>query len=100
MPGFRHVVMFRWSDDSTPEGRDRAIRGLEAFAIDIRDLGMLRIGVDAGLAEGNFDVVVVADFPDRETYLGYAGDPRHGAMVATYLAPVTSARAAVQTDLE
>lgn len=100
MSGFRHVVMFRWSNSSTTDDRERAIKGLTAFALEVRDLGTLRIGVDAGLAEGNFDVVVVADFSDRETYLSYAADPRHRAMVAEYLAPVTSARAAVQAELD
>jgi hypothetical protein len=96
---FRHVVMFRWTDESTPDDRERAIAGLRAFAEQVRDLGTARIGVDAGLDQGNFDVVVVADFADRATYLRYAADPRHLAMSKEHVAPILAVRAAVQTEL-
>jgi hypothetical protein len=99
MAMFRHVVMFRWSEDSTTTAQERAISGLRDFAEEIRALGTLSIGVDAGISEGNFDAVVVADFPDRETYLTYASDPRHTAMIANYLAPIIAARVAVQAEL-
>jgi hypothetical protein len=96
---FRHIVIFRWTAESTAEQHARAFAGLRAFADEIADLGTLSIGVDAGVSTGNFDAVVVADFADRAAYLAYAVDPRHTAMIAEYLAPIIGARAAVQTDL-
>lgn len=97
---FRHVVMFRWDDRSTIVQRERAIAGLKAFAEEVRDLGTLSIGVDAGVADGNFDALVIADFDDRDAYLAYADDPRHKAMITEHLAPIVAGRAALQTQLD
>lgn len=96
---FRHVVMFRWTPESSSTQRDEALAGLHAFAREISDLGTLRIGADAGVGNGNFDALVVADFPDRDAYLSYASDPRHVAMIARHIKPILGERAAVQTEL-
>lgn len=96
---FRHVVMFRWTSDSGLEAQRRVIASLEAFAAEVRDLGVVQVGVDAGLHAGNFDAVVVAEFEDRDRYLDYAADPRHVALVANVLKPIVADRAAVQTEL-
>lgn len=89
--------MFRWRADSTPEQRAASIGALRDFAADVADLGMVHVGVDAGMAEGNFDVAVIADFADREGYRTYVDDPRHRALVAEHIAPILAARAAVQS---
>lgn len=96
---FRHVVMFEWEPRSTDGERSAAAGALRKLAHDVSDLGILVVGTDAGLSEGNFDVVVVADFPDRETYLRYAHDPRHLDVVNTYIRPHLRTRAAVQTEM-
>ena len=59
----------------------------------------LTVGVDAGLAEGNGDVVVVMDLPDRETYAAYAADERHQAMIREHIRPILGRRCAVQHEL-
>lgn len=96
MSGFRHVVMFRWAADATAEQRIAAIDALDRLREEITDLGSLTVGVDAGLAEGNADVVVVADFPSQDAYLAYAADPRHQTVVQTYLRPIIAERVALQ----
>jgi hypothetical protein len=97
---FRHVVMFRWRADSTPEQRAASIGALRAFAADVADLGMVRVGVDAGMAEGNFDVAVIADFADQDGYRTYVDDPRHRTMVAEHIVPILDARVAVQSTFD
>ena len=96
MSSFRHVVMFRWADDASAEQRTAAIDALEQLREEIADLGSLTVGVDAGLAEGNADVVVVADFPSQDAYLAYAADPRHQKVVQSYLRPIIAERVALQ----
>ena len=96
MSGFRHVVMFRWAPDAPAERRTAAVDALHRLRDEIADLGALSVGVDAGIAEGNADVVVVADFPSRDAYLAYAQDPRHTEVVQNFLRPVIAERVALQ----
>ena len=96
---FRHVAVFTWTPESTPEQRDAAVDGLRTWAEQCREYGTLTLGVDAGLAEGNADVVVVVDLPDRETYAGYAADDRHQALLRDLVRPILGSRCAVQHEL-
>ena len=99
MAGFRHVVVFRWTTDSTGEQRAAAITALEGLAREVADLGRLTIGADAGLSDGNADAVVVVDFAERADYLAYATDPRHVAVVTEHIRPILAERVAVQHEL-
>ena len=96
---FRHVVVFNWTDEATAEQRDGAVAALRQWARDAERFGTLTVGVDAGLAEGNGDVVVVMDLPDRETYAAYAADDRHQAMIREHIRPILGRRCAVQHEL-
>lgn len=96
--GFRHVVMFRWTPESTPGQRAEAVAALRRWGRDAAGYGTLVVGTDAGLSAGNHDTVVVVDLPDRETYAAYAADDRHQAMIARYIRPILAERAAVQHE--
>jgi hypothetical protein len=95
---FRHVVMFRWRADSTADQRASAIAALHAFAADVADLAVVSVGPDAGLSEGNYDIVVMAEFADSDGYLAYAADPRHRALLANHIVPILDTRVAVQSS--
>ncbi|MFW3169292.1 Dabb family protein [Geodermatophilus sp. CPCC 206100] len=96
---FRHVAVFSWTAGSTPEQREGAVAALRQWGEDCREYGTLTLGVDAGLAEGNGDVAVVVDLPDRETYAAYAADERHQAVLRDHVRPILERRAAVQHEL-
>jgi hypothetical protein len=96
--GFRHVVMFRWSPESTAEQRAGAVDALRQWGRDAVGYGTLVVGADAGLAAGNFDTAVVVDLPDRDTYAAYAADERHQRMIADHIRPILAERAAVQHE--
>ncbi|MFC4945048.1 Dabb family protein [Pseudonocardia sp. GCM10023141] len=96
--GFRHVVLFRWTSESTAEQRAGALAALQQWGRDAAGFGTLTVGPDAALAEGNFDTAVVVDLPDRATYLAYAADPRHQRMIAEHIRPILHSRAAVQHE--
>ena len=98
-PGFRHVVMFRWTPEATAEQRAAAVAALHGLAADVAHLGRLTVGEDAGLAEQNVDVAVVVDFARREDYLEYARHPRHLEVIAQHLRPIIAERVAVQHEL-
>jgi hypothetical protein len=96
---FRHVAVFTWTPESAPEQRDGAVAALRNWVGQAAGYGTVSVGVDAGLAEGNGDVVVVVDLPDEETYLAYAADDRHQALLREHIRPILGARSAVQYEL-
>lgn len=95
---FRHCVMFRFKE-GTPAATVAEIRA----ALDgLRNLPMVRryeFGADAGLAEGNFDFALIADFDDRAGYEAYATDPAHVAVLSGQLRPNIAERSAVQYEI-
>ena len=96
---FRHVVVFTWTPDSAPEQRDGAVAALRDWVVQAAEFGTVSVGVDAGIAEGNADVAVVVDLPDRDAYLAYAADERHLALLRDHIRPILAARAGVQYEL-
>ena len=93
---FRHVVMFRWSDDADPAAVARAFEELDRLPGLVPSLSHLSVGADAHLAEGNFDAIIVADFDDSDDYLAYADHPEHLRVVSDHLRPLIAERVAVQ----
>jgi hypothetical protein len=91
--------MFRWNegvDDADIAAVERALGGLPAVIPAIRDY---RFGRDAGVNDGNYDFVVVADFDDVDGYLVYRDHPRHREVIRAEIADRLAARAAVQYPL-
>ena len=97
---FRHVVMFRWKDDVDVAATDQPLEELRRLPDLVESLRGFSVGQDAGVNEGNFDVVVVADFDDREGYLTYRDHPEHVRVARDHLGPLIAERAAVQYDLD
>lgn len=96
---FRHCVMFKFKAETSAAQRQDIVAQIAGLA----QLPMVRnyqFGADAGLAEGNFDFALVADFDDLEAYKAYAVDPIHVAVLTDYLRPNISARSAVQYQLD
>lgn len=56
------------------------------------------IGSDAGLREGNWDFVIVADFTDVDAYRAYDADDAHNALRAR-LAPMIDQIARAQFEI-
>lgn len=93
---FRHVVMFRWKPDTPAEAVAEIVERLEALPAVIPQLKDYRVGSDAGVAAGNFDFVVVADFDSADDFVVYRDDPAHRAVADTLIIPRAADRAAVQ----
>jgi hypothetical protein len=96
----RHVVMFRWKPETKPaqlESLERALARLPSLCPTIR---RYRFGRDAGLADGNFDFAVVADFDDAAGWRDYRVNADHQQLIAEHIAPITDSRAALQFELE
>lgn len=97
---FRHVVMMRWTDESTPEQRSAAVEAVRGLPAVVPTIRRLSCGTDAGVGEGNLDFVAVVDFDDRDGYRTYAGHPDHVRVITELLRPIAAQRTAVQYELE
>jgi len=94
----RHCVMFNWNDDVSAEAKAAVSAGLDEMA-KLDGVAAYSHGPDAGISDGNWDYVVVADFADPDTYSAYATNVDHVALIQTHIKPNISARAAVQFDI-
>lgn len=92
--------MFQWATATSQEERAAGIAALKGLTDSVANLCSLRVGTDAGLGSGNFDVVVVADFPRASDYALYVQDPEHQRVVREHLGPFITSRAAVQHALD
>lgn len=96
----RHVVLFRWKEGVTDEEKRSVAEGLAALPATIPEIRRYEFGEDAGLAEGNFDFVVVADFATLEDYQTYQAQPDHLAVIQERIRPAISARVGAQYWLD
>ena len=88
--------MFQWSAEATDAAKVAAADGLRALPQQIPTVRDYRFGPDAGLADSNWDFVLVADFDDEAGYLTYRDHPAHQAVIADVLQPIVAQRAGVQ----
>jgi hypothetical protein len=90
--------MFRWNDDVSDDAKAAIAAGLDRMA-QLDSVAAYAHGPDAGLRDGNWDYVVVADFRSVDDYYEYSADADHQQLITEHIAPNVSARAAVQYDL-
>ena len=94
----RHVVTFRWTPEATQEQRRRVAAELAGLPALVPTLRAYHLGADLGLNPGNFDFAVAADFDDAEGYLAYRDHPERRSIVAEFIQPIVTERAAVQYE--
>ena len=92
----RHVVLFRWSSTADDAAKAAVGRGLDALPGAIGTVDRFHHGPDAGLAEGNWDHAVVADFADNAAYVHYRDHPAHQELLKQGIRPILADRSAVQ----
>src|SRR5688572_8692416 len=95
----RHVVIFTWSAAADAGRRSTSVQALRRLQQDVGGMESLVVAEDAGLTDGNGDVVLIADFPDAEAFSRYAQDPVHLAVVAEHVRPWLAARSALQYQI-
>lgn len=94
----RHVVMFRWNDDVDDAHVAQVHERLQALPDAIPQIRSYVHGADAGLTEGNFDYVVVADFDSADDWATYRDHPVHQQVIADLITGRVAVRAAVQYE--
>jgi len=93
-----HVALFTWKPGTT-DGQIAALEaGLAALPGLIPEIRAYRFGRDAGLAEGNADFAIVAEFDSAEGYEAYATHPAHRDVIERLIAPIRERRTGTQFE--
>lgn len=94
----RHVVLFTWTPEATSEQQQQVADELRQLPPQMTGLTSYTVGNDAGIADGNAEFAVVADFADRESFLAYRDHPAHRAAIDQFIAPILRQRTSVQFE--
>jgi hypothetical protein len=95
---FHHVAMFRFKDGTTAEQVSAVDTALAALPDQIDVLAGYRFGPDAGVTEGSWDYIVIADLADASDFPAYRNHPAHAAAVADVISPIVAESARVQFE--
>lgn len=96
----RHIVFVRWKADATEDQKQAVVDGLRELPALIPEIKRYDLGRDAGLAPGNHDFALVADFASEADFKTYAEHPEHLRVIHGAIKPAISERAAVQLLLD
>jgi hypothetical protein len=94
----RHIAMFRFAADTSPEQVEHMAEGLRALPDEVAEVRAFTIGRDLGFREGNWDYAVVADFDDVDGWKVYAADAFHQQVIAERILPIITERTSVQFE--
>lgn len=95
---FHHVVMFKWADGVAEPEIGAMAKALDALIATVPEVMAYRHGPDLGIADGNFDYVIVGDYASAEDYAVYRDHPEHQRIIAELIKPHVAQRAAVQYE--
>jgi len=92
----RHVVVFRWTEEATPESVAAVAEALGGLPGAIPSIRRYEFGPDLGLLPGRGDFALVADFDTEEDYLSYADHPEHRTVIEEIIDPIRASTISVQ----
>ena len=92
----RNVVMGRLKAGVAPEDAQAALAAIAG--LELEGCLAMRVGLDAGLREGNWDFAITADFTDAAAYRRYDIDEEHNRIRRELFAPI--AEQTVRTQFE
>lgn len=93
----RNVVLAKLKDGV----KDEDVRAMVVALRQIRTPGLVSItvGEDLGLRDGNWDVAVVTDLHDEQSYRQYDSDPEHNRIRREIVAPLVDRIERCQIDV-
>lgn len=99
MSGFRHIVVFTWTEEATEEQKLTVARRLSTLPGLISQVRAYVAAPDAGVNPTSCDFAVVADFDNVDDYLVYRDHPMHRQIITESITPIVASRAAVQMEI-
>lgn len=95
---FRHVGLLTLNDEATSTRRAGIIAALRALPGQIPGLQRAAVSTDAGLTEGNADLMFTMTFDSRASWEAYRTHPSHLAVLTDHIKPVLASKTFVQID--
>lgn len=95
IPLFTDIAMFRFRPEVTEDEIDAIHQQLLELPGLVPEVRSFSVGRDAGISEGNWDMVVVVGFDDEAGYVTYAAHPDHQPTIMAVRALI-SERAGIQ----
>lgn len=95
----RHVVLIRLTEAASESDVSAIVENLRTLPAIVPEIRSYSVGTDAGVSEGNFDLVVVGEFDDEAGYRAYATNEDHVQVIETFIKPFVAERSAVQYTL-
>src|SRR5215472_12445752 len=92
----RHTALFKWTTEATDEQKAAVLAELASLPPIVPSIRGFALGPDVGVATGNFDFAVTADFDDEAGFFAYRDDPVHREIVSRSVTPILAQRVAVQ----
>jgi hypothetical protein len=96
---FRHIVLLTLTEDAPPDQAEVIVETLRSLPGQVPSIRAYQVGRDAGLADDNAHIAVVADFDDEAGYLEYRDHPAHVEVIRTEIRPHLASRTAAQHGL-
>lgn len=93
---YRHVILFRWLPDATPEQVAAAHEHLATLPEHLPQIRRYSAGPDVGRQDHNADYALLADFDDEAAYRSYRDDPYHLEVIDRYMKPIIESYVRVQ----
>lgn len=93
-----HTVLLRFVAEATDDQVDAVVEALRALPEQIPEIRSYRVGRDAGFAEDNAHVLVLATFADEAGWRSYQDHPAHRAVITDLIAPIKASRHAAQLE--
>jgi hypothetical protein len=94
----RHVVLFRFTDDTTAEDVEAIRTGLASLPGQIPEIRSYEHGKDARVGENTWDYAIVAEFDDAAAWEVYDTHPAHDKVRADLVKPHLAERATVRFE--
>ena len=95
----RHVAMFTWTSEATPEAIRTFAAGLDAMPDHVPGILRYDHGEDLSIGSGTSDYVLVADFATVEDYRAYVTHPHHVGFLEAVVRPIVASVSRVQHHL-
>lgn len=95
----RHVVMFRFSPESTADQVEYLTEGLRQLPATIPEIKAYHCGPNVGAPNDNWHYAVVADFDDVAAHQAYVANAQHQRVITERIHPIVTERAAVQYEI-
>ena len=92
----RSVSLVKWSSEADRADVEAFLAALDALPGEVGGVLSFSVGSDAGLRDGNHDLVVIAEFASEEDFAAYNTHPAHQAIRDRWLGKLVVDPAVIQ----